>query len=229
MIRAKIYKKSNIVNVFAVFTVILAIAAYFFVTLASAQSVSTASQSDLQVPPPGYANFDSSLTQAALDFIEQPAFKAFREKSAESMSAQGFSWESMKFYIFTTDRPLEEVFQYYLQKVGPKGHAGGDPMIEKNPVIDPPEEMEEAEKMTGVSFEAGFMDKYRQAYEKYGDLMSENVSFEISDMKLDSQGRPAADWTSIEIEIERPFLDIRTMELIQKTSIVYTINKFKMR
>jgi len=173
------------------------------------QDAVTAQSGDLQVPPPSYAKFDAELTQTMLGLFNSPIMKAQLEMSAGEMG--GYAFDSLKISYFTTERSLEEVIDYFAQKLGQEAE------IEYGPFVDSPEEMMEMEEMTGLSWHDGFMEKYQRAYETYMDEESQTAVFNTGSFSD----------KMITIEIENPFLDPGTFKKVDKTSIMYMVMTLK--
>ena len=104
------------------------------------QDAVTAKADDLQVPPPNYAKFDAGMTQTMLDIFNSPIMKAVRDLTAGEMG--GFVFETLKISYFTTDRSIEEVTDYFNEKLGQEAE------IETDVLVNPPEEMREMERET---------------------------------------------------------------------------------
>jgi hypothetical protein len=172
-------------------------------------SQSVPSEKDLFVLPPGYAKFDSGQTQALAEF-----FKSMQQRIAKNMEAgTGFKVE-LRAYIFVCDKSVEDVARYYEEKLDKPGD------IETRPIFSSPEELEEDQEESGFTYPQDFLDRYRAAYEKYGDLEQAQVEFESGDMDYAKGG------TSVTIEVENPGVDFKTLSPAKKTFITYTVVKF---
>ena len=173
------------------------------------QDAVTAKADDLQVPPPGFAKFDVGMTQTMLDIFNSPIMKAVRDLTAGEMGGDVF--ETLKISYFTTDRSIEEVTDYFNEKLGQEAE------IETDVLVNPPEEMREMEEMTGLSWSKDFMDRYQKAYEDYIDEESRKASY--------SQGSYSE--KLVTIEIESPYVDPSSFKKVNKTSIQYMVMSFK--
>ncbi len=173
------------------------------------QDAVTAKADDLQVPPPNHAKFDAGMTQTMLDIFNSPIMKAVRDLTAGEMG--GFVFETLKISYFTTDRSIEEVTDYFNEKLGQEAE------IETDVLVNPPEEMREMEEMTGLSWSKDFMDRYQKAYEDYIDEESRKASY--------SQGSYSE--KLVTIEIESPYVDPSSFKKVNKTSIMYMVISLK--
>ena len=167
------------------------------------------SEKDLFVPPPSYAKFDSGQTQALAEF-----FKSMNQQIAKNMEAgMGFKVE-LRAYVFVCDKSVEDVARYYEEKLDTQAE------IEMRPVFSSPEELEEDENESGFAYPEDFLDRYRSAYEKYGDIEQAQVEYETGDMDYAKGG------TSVTIEVENPGVDFKTLSPLKKTVITYTVARF---
>jgi hypothetical protein len=167
------------------------------------------SEKDLFVPPPSYAKFDSGQTQALAEF-----FKSMNQQIAKNMEAgMGFKVE-LRAYVFVCDKSVEDVARYYEEKLDTQAE------IEMRPVFSSPEELEEDENESGFAYPEDFLDRYRAAYEKYGDIEQAQVEYETGDMDYAKGG------TSVTIEVENPGVDFKTLSPLKKTVITYTVARF---
>jgi hypothetical protein len=167
------------------------------------------SEKDIFVPPPGYAKFDSGQTQALSEF-----FKSMNQQIAKNMEAgTGFKVE-LRAYVFVCEKSVEDVAGYYEEKLDTQAE------IETRPVFSSPGELEEDESESGFAYPEDFLDRYRSAYEKYGDVEQAQVEFETGNMDYAKGG------TSVTIEIENPGVDFKTLSPLKKTVITYAVVKF---
>ena len=184
-------------------------AGLLFAGLAFSQEAVTAKGDDLTVPPPSRAKFDAELTQTMLDLFNSPIMKAQRDLSAGEMG--GYVFESLKISYFTTDRSFEDVTAYYSEKLGQ------DAEIETGSLVNPPEDMLELEQMTGLSWDDGFMEKYKKAYE---DHMGE-------ESMMASYNQGSFGEKMVTIEVESPHFDPSTFKKVNNTSIMYMVMTLK--
>ena len=173
------------------------------------QDAVTAKADDLQAPPPSFAKFDVDMTQTMLDIFNSPIMKAVRDLTADEMG--GYVFETLKISYFTTDRTIEEVTDYFTEKLGQEAE------IETGVLVDSPEEMREMEEMTGLSWSNDFMDRYQKAHEDYIDEESRKATYSLGSYleKL------------VTIEIESPYFDPSSFKKVNKTSIMYMVMSFK--
>ena len=173
------------------------------------QDAVTAKADDLQAPPPSFAKFDVGMTQTMLDIFNSPIMKAVRDLTADEMG--GYVFETLKISYFTTDRTIEEVTDYFTEKLGQEAE------IETDVLVDSPEEMREMEEMTGLSWSNDFMDRYQKAHEDYIGEESRKATY--------SQGSYTE--KLVTIEIESPYLDPSSFKKVNKTSIMYMVISLK--
>ena len=172
-------------------------------------SQSAPSEKDLFIPPPSYAKFDSEQTQALAEF-----FKPMNQQIAKNMEAgTGFKIE-LRAFLFVCDNSVEDVARYYKEKLGTMAE------IERKSIFSSPEELEEDAEESGFTYPPDFLDRYQDAYEKYGDLEQAHVEFDTGDLDYAKGG------TQVTIEIENPGVDYKTLSPLKKTVITYTAVKF---
>jgi hypothetical protein len=173
------------------------------------QDATSAGNEDLLVPPPGYAKFDSAMTKSMLNIFNSPIMKAQRGLSADEMG--GYVFDTLKVSCYTTDRGIEELIGYFAEKLGQEAE------LETGALVDSPDEMIELEEMTGLSWDKGFIEKYKRAYEEYESEESQTASFNAGNFpeKL------------VAIEIENPYFDPSTFKKVNKTSIMYMVFSYK--
>ncbi|MFQ5722574.1 MAG: hypothetical protein ACE5GI_08785, partial [Candidatus Aminicenantales bacterium] len=165
-------------------------------------------EDELKVPPPSYARYEKALTKAIMDIENQPVVKEVLSKSFEE-SGIGYAIESRTVYCFVSERNIKEVANYYGEQLGEQYE------ISSEPIMNPPEELAQIEKLSGLSWEKSFMESYQKAYAEYKGVESKQANFEVSEW-------PKA---IVEIEIESPFLDQTIWKLNNKTLIMYTVTK----
>ena len=172
-------------------------------------SQSAPSEKELFVLPPAYANFDAGQSQALAEF-----FKSMHRQIAENMEAEtGFKVE-LRVYVFACDNSVEDVARHFEEKLNTSGE------IETRPIFPSPEELEEDVQESGFAYPQDFLDRYRTAYEEYGDLEQTQVEFETGDLDYAKGG------TSVTIEIENPGIDFKNLSPAKKTFITYTVVRF---
>jgi hypothetical protein len=168
-------------------------------------------KAELHVPPPSYAKFDSTLSKAFEDYLAMPITQKGYQQMAEQM---GFSIQ-MRIVVYVCDRSVEEVAGYYASKTEQEAE------FENEPLISDPSELEEMERETKESFPAGFLDRYRAAYNKYQDQEISKCQFDLNQINYQTGG------TAVTVEIGNPGLNIATFQPVNKTTIQYTLIEFK--
>jgi hypothetical protein len=184
---------------------------------------------DLVVPPPSFASFDAALSGSHEQFVASMGGE-LREVSGTGASYEG---TDSRTYVFTTDRPIEEVRDAYVQALRQAGMpVGGFGDTNTGEIEDtglgfqqPPEQLEQAVEQYGLELPPGFLDYYRRAYPVLRDLRVREVEFQVMDADgaAGPGGAPPARYRDVEIRITRPVVDPVTFDIHDQTAIIYTI------
>lgn len=172
---------------------------------------------ELIVPPPDHARFDADLSSSAREQLQ--AFGTYERRVG---GTEGH-WEGreLELYVYTTDRPFEEVHSYYgdaSQQLGRHGY--GD--IEQEPMgTTSPDQLQTMAEQHG--FPQWYVEGYRELYPQLQGRTGRSAEFSIDDRHQTGVERSPHSYRDVQITVMQPFPDLRAGELHEQTVIQYVV------
>jgi hypothetical protein len=170
---------------------------------------------DLVVPPPDHARFDPNLSSAAEAQLQ--AFGAYERRAG---GTEG-TWEGrdLELFVFTSDRPFDEVHAHYLDASRQLGQHGSGEIEREALASTHPDQLQVLTEQHGLP--QWYADGYRALYPQIQGRHSRSAEFTIDDRQ--QTGADRSSYRSVEITVMQPFLDLRAGELHEATVIQYAI------